>query len=274
MPTAKMPTAKMPTAKMPIAKMAIATSMPVAISAAKPSATHCCVSSGVIRRATALADCQLGRFDRLRISRRASGFTIIELLLAMTIFAAAAALVLPTIGGLLTDRRLVRATDQVRAEMIRLRVYAMRNGRVMKLSTESAENLLTITPVFSAADALQANDQSGGQASLLSDADQTTGAISTNSMNAEEEGWTIELPEGVQVSSIVTSAVGGSGSIEAASLTTEATGTDTSNTTSGSVYFYPTGQTSNAILTVSDSLSPDVFVLLRGLTGSVEVKGL
>lgn len=203
-----------------------------------------------------------------------SAFTLFELLLAMAVFAAAAALVMPLVGGLLTDRQLIRAVNQVRAESIRLRTHAMREGRVMKMEIGPGENELTISSVFSAADGLNSADATGAQASLLSGADQTIGAIGTAVGSEAQESWTLELPDQVIVKTIATSPVGGSSAIEAAAITTS----DTSSTASGNpgaspaVYFYPTGRTSNAILTISDSKSPDLYVQIRGLTGDVSVR--
>lgn len=193
----------------------------------------------------------------------------------MAVFAAAAALVMPLVGGLLTDRQLVRAVNQVRAESIRLRTHAMREGRVMKMEIGPGENQLTISSVFSAADGLNSSEASGAQASLLSGADQTVGAIGVAVGSESQESWTLELPEEVTVKTIATSPVGGASAIEAAAITTS----DTSSASIGNslgkskaVYFYPTGRTSNAILTISDSRSPDVYVQIRGLTGDVSVR--
>ncbi|TWT94280.1 prepilin-type N-terminal cleavage/methylation domain-containing protein [Neorhodopirellula pilleata] len=207
-----------------------------------------------------------------------SAFTLLELLLAMAVFAGAAAMVMPTIGGLLTDRRIVRAADQVRAEMIRLRVHAMRHGRVMKLENVASEdpavgNQLKITSVFSSTDSINSMDSSGGQSSLLSGADQTVGALGTAMTVGGEESWAIELPVGVSVKAVVTSPAGGSASVEAALLTTSGSGASGGAlTTMPVVYFYPTGQTSNAIITLSDEVSPDQYVQIRGLTGDVTIR--
>jgi len=210
--------------------------------------------------------------------RDLSGFTLLELILAMAVFAGAAAMVMPTIGGLLADRRIVRAADQVRAEMIRLRVHAMRHGRVMKLENVDNEDpsvgkQLKVTSVFSATDSINAMESSGAQSSLLSGADQTVGAVGTAMTTVGEESWAIELPVGVSVKAVVTSPAGGSASIEAAALTTSDSGAATGTpSTMPAVYFYPTGQTSNAIITLTDEASPDQYVQIRGLTGDVTIR--
>ena len=194
----------------------------------------------------------------------------------MAVFAAAAALVMPLVGSLLTDRQLIRAVNQVRAESVRLRTHAMREGRVMKMQIGPGENELTVSSVFSAADGVNSADATGAQASLLSGADQTIGATGSGTGTGSEarESWTLELPDQVFVKTIVTSPVGGASAIEAAAVTTSDSSSATSGNvlTSPAVYFYPTGRTSNAILTISDSKSPDLYVQIRGLTGDVSVR--
>lgn len=213
---------------------------------------------------------------------RPHAFTLFELLLAMAVFAGAAALVMPTIGGLLTDRRIIRASDQVRAEIIRLRVHAMRQGRVMKLEVVASGepdggSELRVSSVFSSADSMNSASASGGQAALMSGANQTIGAIGTAMTVGGEESWVIELPEGTSVKSIITSPAGGAASIEAAALTTGDSGAVSGNQSGNlsitpAVYFYPTGQTSNAIVTLTDGASPDRYLQVRGLTGDVSAR--
>ncbi|MCM2371640.1 pilus assembly FimT family protein [Aporhodopirellula aestuarii] len=219
--------------------------------------------------------------------RPAPGFTLLELLLAMSIFAAAAALVIPIAAGLLGDRELVRAGDQLRGELTRLRVHAIREGRVMMLQSNSDSGELHVVPMYSAGDANMSTDSTGTMSSLLSGADQVMGTVAPTG-DLTEEGWTIELPEGVVVRGVVTSPVGGASAIEAADLNStamaspSATGGNTVGGTMSPVYFYPTGQTSNAIITLGNqddgigddagSLANAVRVQIRGLTGDVTLR--
>jgi prepilin-type N-terminal cleavage/methylation domain-containing protein len=222
-----------------------------------------------------------------------AAFTLLELLLAMAVFAAIAAVVIPTAGALLSDRRLVRGTDQLAAEMTRLRVRAMRDGRVMVLrpaepnfvdaSGVNQSNAWIVSPLNSSADAVQATDQTGSQSSLLSGASQTLDATAVAPVQADAR--VIQMPEGVTITSVLTSPVGGQSSTEAATLlinaaeSTTATvpGTDgevvlTASNDFPPVYFYPTGQTSNARITLSHMEAGSGAVLLRGLTGDTSVE--
>ncbi|PHQ35626.1 prepilin-type N-terminal cleavage/methylation domain-containing protein [Rhodopirellula bahusiensis] len=222
-----------------------------------------------------------------------TAFTLLELLLAMAVFAAIAAVVIPTAGALLSDRRLVRGTDQLAAEMTRLRVRAMRDGRVMVLRPAEANfvdaegasqsNAWIVSPLGSAADGTQAADQSGSQSSLLSGASQTLDASTVTPVEADAR--VIQMPEGVTITTVLTSPVGGQGSTEAATLLINATESTTATVpdTDGEVvltassdfppiYFYPTGQTSNARITLSHIEVGSAAVLLRGLTGDTSVE--
>ena len=60
-------------------------------------------------------------------------FTLLELLLTLAVLAALTAVAIPQIGLLAGDRRLVRGGDLLRVGMTRLRVDAMRQGRVLML---------------------------------------------------------------------------------------------------------------------------------------------
>lgn len=216
---------------------------------------------------------------------KTAGFTLLELLLAMVIAAAAAAMVIPVVGSLLGDRELIRAGDQIRAELARLRVHAIREGRVMTLQTNPNSGELIIAPKFSAADANESSDSPAGPSALLSGADQAMG-VAAPTLASTSGGWTFSLPENVVVQSVVTSPVGGSHSLEAALLSTPATvdagGGGAPTGTLPVVYFYPTGQTSNAIITIGSRTDGDsgssnapgyvVRVQVRGLTGDVTLR--
>ncbi len=210
------------------------------------------------------------------------GFTLLELLLAMVIAAAIGAMVIPIAGSMLGDRRLIRAGDQVRAELIRLRVHAIREGRVMTVQSNPNSGELSIVPKFSSTDASQSSDSPTAPSALLTGAKQEMNS-GTPVVAPAGGGWTFELPENVVIRSVVTSAVGGKNSIEAALLTAPVpvapAGDGAQAGTLPVIYFYPTGQTSNAIITIgnrSDGEASDgnvVRVQLRGLTGDATMRG-
>ncbi len=148
------------------------------------------------------------------------GFTLLELLLTLTVLAAIAAVSIPHLGLLLGDRRLVRAGEQVRIEMTRLRVNAMRQGRVMMLEAMSGENSLRIKPFQSVADATEAIDQTGSQSGLLSGASQ--GFMTT--LTTESSERLIDLPAEISVESVAVVSAARAAEIEQLTLADQSVG--------------------------------------------------
>ena len=195
------------------------------------------------------------------MSRR-PGFTLLELLLVLALLAAIAAIALPQVGMLLGDRQLVRAGDQLRAEMTRLRVDAMREGRVMMLDGMLEGNQIRIKPFYSIADSTEALDQTGSQQALLAGANE---AVMTNIQVDQEAEELIDLAEGIQVQSVAVVSAARSMEIEQMNQANQGQGW------SRPILFYPDGSTSTAAITLFDETYGKVIVKIRGITGDVTV---
>ncbi len=169
----------------------------------------------------------------------AGGFTLLELLLAIAILSALASVVIPQIGWVLGDRRLVGAADQLRVEMTRLHVDAMRESRVMMMEGMVEGGNLRIRPFYSMTDSMEALDQTGSQSALLSGAQQANVAVITVDETAEQ---TIELPENIIVESVGVVSSARSAEIEQVNLSNQVEGW------SQPILFYPDGTTSTAIV--------------------------
>ncbi|MEM8666574.1 MAG: prepilin-type N-terminal cleavage/methylation domain-containing protein [Planctomycetota bacterium] len=194
------------------------------------------------------------------MSRR-NAFTLLELLLTLALLAAIAAITLPQVGMLLGDRRLVRAGDQLRAEMTRLRVDAMRQGRVMMLDGMIEGNQVRIKPFYSVADSTEAIDQTGSQQALLTGA--TQGVVTGVQVNPEETTETIDLPEGIMVQGVAVVSAARAMEIEQLNLANQGQGW------SRPILFYPDGSTSTAAITLIDETYGKVVIRIRGITGDV-----
>ena len=188
-------------------------------------------------------------------------FTLLELLLALAVIAAVASVAIPHLGLLLGDRRLARAGQQVQIEMNRLRVDAMRQGRVLMFAADTGGNTLRIRPFYSVADATEALDQTGSQSALLTGASQGN----TIAQPIEQTERLVELPSGVVVESVrVVSAARGS-EIE------QLTSSDQADGWSRPILFYPDGSTSTAVVMLRHTTYGSIAVKLRGITGEANV---
>lgn len=193
---------------------------------------------------------------------RRTAFTLLELLLTLAVLAAIAAVSIPQVGLLMGDRRLVRAGDQLRVEMTRLRVESMRQGRVMMLEAMVEGTSFRIKPFYATTDATEAFDQTGSQSGMLTGATQ---GIVTAMAADPEVGETIELPEDVVVSAVGVVSAARAMEIEQLTLANQSEGW------SRPILFYPDGSTSTAVVTLSNPTLGKVIVKIRGITGDVTV---
>lgn len=183
----------------------------------------------------------------------------------MAIMAAIGAIVIPQVGWLLGDRRLVRAADQMRVEMTQLRIKAMREGRIMMIeASQEEEGEIQKRAYFSLADSTQAFDQTGSQSALANGADQAQ-AVFTAIDPEETAAELIELPEGVGVQTIAVVAAARALSIQEEMMA------QAGASVSQPVLFYPDGSTSTAAIVLAHPEHGKITVKLRGLTGDVTV---
>lgn len=199
---------------------------------------------------------------RLQRQRSSNGFTLLELLLVVSVLAVLASLTLPQIAWLLGDRKVVRSADQVREALMRARISAMREGRVMMVDAVLETNQLRVRPYFSAADSVNAIDQTGTQSALLTGADQAN--VSAVIVD-ESDTKTIDLAEEVIVQAVAVVSAARAAEIEQANMSSQSSGF------SQPILFYPDGTTSTAAITVSDAKYGKVTIQLRGITGEVTV---
>jgi prepilin-type N-terminal cleavage/methylation domain-containing protein len=189
-------------------------------------------------------------------------FTLLELLLTLAVLAALTAVAIPQVGLLAGDRRLVRGGDLLRVEMTRLRVDAMREGRVLMLEGLLEGNSFRARPYYSASDATEALDQTGTQTSLLTGASEGVVTILEQPSESQE---LIDLPEDITVEAV--GVVSAARSMEIEQLTES----DRSEGWSRPILFYPDGSTSTAVVTLSNPKLGRIVVRLRGITGDVTV---
>ncbi|QDT03265.1 hypothetical protein K227x_16470 [Rubripirellula lacrimiformis] len=200
------------------------------------------------------------RCQRCGFSR--SAFTLLELLLTLAVLAAIASVVIPQVGLMMGDRQLVRAAEQLRIEMTRQRVDAMRQGRVMMIEAMIDGGTFRLKPYFSSSDAVEAMDQTGSQSALLNGADQGNVAVIQDSSESEE---TVDLPEGVTFTSVGVVSAARAFQIEQLTLADQGEGW------SRPILFYPDGSTSTASVVLSADGIGRIVVKVRGITGDATV---
>ncbi|MFK8111456.1 MAG: Tfp pilus assembly protein FimT/FimU [Rubripirellula sp.] len=191
-----------------------------------------------------------------------TAFTLLELLLTISVLAAIAAVTIPHAGLLLGDRRLVRAGDQLRVEITRLRVDAMRQGRVLMMEGMVEGSSFRVKPFYSVADSTEAIDQTGSQSALMTGAQQGVTVPITVDEEAEE---TIDLPENVAIKSIGVVSAARAAEIEQSTLANQSEGW------SRPILFYPDGSTSTAMIILSHESIGNIVVKVRGITGDASV---
>jgi prepilin-type N-terminal cleavage/methylation domain-containing protein len=191
------------------------------------------------------------------------GFTLVELLLTLAILVSIVAMIVPTFGILLSDRRLARAGDQLRVEFMQTRLLAMRTGRtqIMQLRVGTAE--ARVKPFFDMNDLTEAVDQTGSSSALLTGGTASPAAFQATS--GEEVTRQIELPPDVIIGDAKVESTQRSYMIDTQALSETAEGW------SQPILFYPDGTTSTAGVTFTQAEAGRIVVVLRGLTGEVTV---
>ena len=186
-----------------------------------------------------------------------SGFSMVELILVLLVIVFMAALVWPSLDGMLADYRLTQAAESVRARWAAARIRAVDEGRAYQFTWSSEEGQYRLTPVESAT--------SGGVGSVM-----RPSGVSPSPAN--EPGIEEALAEGLRFGPApqMAEATGLVGNMQPAAREAGFAAGETS-ALSGTIFFYPDGTTSDAVLVINDARDWSVELKLRGLTGVISV---
>jgi len=209
---------------------------------------------------------------RAGIARRPA-FTLLEMLLALAVLVAAAAIASPAIFGPLENYRLRKSGELVRARWAKARNDAMKSGRTLVFRFQPGQRAFEVVPFQNDQDFIESSQlfQSAPMANQQPMAAQVGAAVKSE-----------QLPEGTRF-------VGIEGLQSMRDLTTQAmvrtsTGPQTTLTESGAqpadgsisipVLFYPDGSTSTIQVVLGNEQGYFILVKLRGLSGVAEVTDL
>ncbi len=179
-----------------------------------------------------------------------------ELMLVLTIIVVVGASVLPVLKGPLTNQRLRKAGDAVRAEWNRTRVRAMKTGRIQVFRAQIGSAEYTVQTWYADDDDLASTNDSmkfGGQ---------------SDSRQSDSQGLSHQLPDGVLFTA-------GDASSDSRATKIEHQFGAGQSVWLHPILFYPDGTTSTAKFVLGDERQLYFLVVsLRGLTGIAQTSDL
>jgi prepilin-type N-terminal cleavage/methylation domain-containing protein len=185
--------------------------------------------------------------------RRPSGFTLLEILLALAVLVVVAAMAMPALGPVLDSQRLNQGAEMIRTKWMSTHVKSMRTGKMQMFRYELGGSKFRIEAWTAAEDATEATE--------ADPADPLAGA----GLDPQQ----LQLPDGVIF-------FAGDAKFENRSMDVEEEankmGSGDGVSWSRPILFYPDGSTSNAYVLVANEKKQAIRVDLRGLTGSVTVR--
>lgn len=179
--------------------------------------------------------------SRLSIAR--AGFSLIEIILVVAVMVTIAALLTPAMVEYFGVQKLAKSADQVRTEMGRARVQAIRTGDVYAFYFTPEMTSYTVAP-FSSSFNEQAREQESDDDQRASD------------FNFSEE----RLPRGVFFAA--------ADSPPDARVSQTMAETEVSLSRMRPILFYPDGTSQNATIILQNETQDLYKITLRGLTGS------
>ena len=194
-------------------------------------------------------------------------FTLFEMLLVLSILVVALSVAVPTYEGMITSRRIFNSIENVRLELQRARLEAIKTGQAQAFRCQVGQSQFTIQPWLKASDSIEAS----AGATIITELGQAIDTASTSSgvvsNMADPTAGQKLLEEGVLFASadILN---------DMRSLSEQSTSDSMQTAMSGwsqPILFYPDGSTTTAHIVVQDARGRRMAVQLRGLTGEAKV---
>jgi prepilin-type N-terminal cleavage/methylation domain-containing protein len=195
------------------------------------------------------------------------GFTLIEMLLVLSILVVAAAFAVPTYDGMITSRRIFHAVDKLQLELQKTRVEAIRTGQAQIFRCHLGTSEYVVQPWLKASDEVEAS-VGATVVTQLGQALETeaVGNMVGSSMPDPTEGQKL-LEEGIVFADAQMQ--------NDTRLMSEQTMTDTmvaaATGWSQPILFYPDGSASTAHLVIQNPQGRRFAIQIRGLIGEAKV---
>ncbi|MCY2976407.1 MAG: type II secretion system protein [Planctomycetota bacterium] len=194
-------------------------------------------------------------------------FTLIELLLVLSILVAALAVVAPNIEGMLTARAVQTGVEAVRVELQKARIEAIRTGQIQAFRCQVGSKEYAVESWLSASDETEASvgatiiSQTGQALETSAGATGVSASIDDTPVGQKSLDGNVVFAD-LQIASDRRSIAEQTGSDP---LALAASGAPQA------ILLYPDGSSSTAHIVVQDARGRRMAVQLRGLTGQVEV---
>lgn len=198
-----------------------------------------------------------------------SGFTLLELLLVLTLVVAISAVAVPRLGEVLDRQRLNGSANDLRLKWDRARLEAMRTGQAQVFECQLETGKYTVKPLVLQADI----NNAGAGADVMLNGGQVVETQASGFFGASdlaEDSETEELESNITFLSLNVA-----GDMRSYSLAQEAQtsglGDVNTNSITQQVIFYPDGSTSTAEVQLKNPRGDVRAVRIRGLTGHCSV---
>ncbi len=181
------------------------------------------------------------------------GFTLLEVVLVLAIIVAVGAVAAPIFQGTLRGERLRKGVELISIDWTRTRAKAMEMGETQVWLCELSDGSYS-SSVYSGVQGLSPSDAASlvSASTGLSSSDASSGSFGQSAM-----------PDGVSISDVLIS--------DADTVVMMSQSTNSMESGSATIFFYPDGTSSSARLTVTNEEEQTMSVMLNGLSGTIRV---
>lgn len=194
-------------------------------------------------------------------------FTLIELLLVLSILVVALSVAVPTYESMVTARKIFSAAENVRLELQKARLEAIKTGQAQAFRCQIGQTQFSVQPWLKASDSVEASEGATivtelGQAF---DTESTSSGVASESVDPTMGQKAIEEGVVFATADILNDMRAMSEQTVADSLQSSVSGW------SQPILFYPDGSTTTAHVVIQDVRGRQMAVQIRGLTGEVKI---